>query len=394
NNNVEMQEARRRNLLIMSYPEILSELFNERYGLAVCGTHGKTTTAALLAFALERCGVSPGAVIGSQVKDWGGNALLGKGEYFVIEADEYQNKLALYKPKGVILTSVDFDHPDFFPDFYAYKKAFSDFVAKIPRSGFLVVWGDSVDTLEVAKNSGGEALTYGFGEENSFRISNFKFQISKQDQISNAQISRPMQEFAVFYEDTSLGEFQIQLVGKHNVLNATAVVATCYKLGMDMEKVREALGRFRGTSRRFEYIGERNGAILIDDYGHHPEEIRATLKGAREIYPEKNIWAIFHPHSFSRTEALLSEFSQSFDDADKVIILDIYGSARETSGKVSSEDLTVLINKYSHGKAEYIPTIPEAIEFLKDKIGPEDLVISIGAGNVFEVVHKLKEKHA
>lgn len=203
-----------------------------------------------------------------------------------------------------------------------------------------------------------------------------------------------MQEFAVFYEDTSLGEFQIQLVGKHNVLNATAVVATCYKLGMDMEKVREALGRFRGTSRRFEYIGERNGAILIDDYGHHPEEIRATLKGAREIYPEKNIWAIFHPHSFSRTEALLSEFSQSFDDADKVIILDIYGSARETSGKVSSEDLTVLINKYSHGKAEYIPTIPEAIEFLKDKIGPEDLVISIGAGNVFEVVHKLKEKHA
>ncbi|HCP08299.1 MAG TPA: UDP-N-acetylmuramate--L-alanine ligase, partial [Candidatus Moranbacteria bacterium] len=148
---------------------------------------------------------------------------------------------------------------------------------------------------------------------------------------------------------------------------------------------------FQGTSRRFEYIGERNGATLIDDYAHHPEEIKATLKGARGKYPEKNIIAVFHPHSYSRTEALLQEFSQSFDDADQVIVLDIYSSARETAGNVSSKDLVNLINKYHFGKAEHVPTINEAVEFLKEKIGENDIVLCIGAGNVFELAEKLKQ---
>ena len=159
-----------------------------------------------------------------------------------------------------------------------------------------------------------------------------------------------------------------------------------------MEKVREGIANFKGSVRRFEYVGRRNGAILIDDYGHHPEEIKATLKGARENYPDKNIIAVFHPHSYSRTEALLEEFAQSFDNADKIVVLDIYGSARESFGKVSSEDLVKLINKYNFGKAEYIPTIPKAVEYLKDSIGENDLVLTIGAGNVFEVAEKLKEK--
>jgi UDP-N-acetylmuramate--alanine ligase len=159
-----------------------------------------------------------------------------------------------------------------------------------------------------------------------------------------------------------------------------------------MEKVREALKNFRGTSRRFELIGERNGAILIDDYAHHPEEIKATLKAAREKYPEKNIRAVFHPHTFTRTKALLSEFSQSFGDADKVIVLDIYGSAREVQGGVHSSELVELINKYDFNKAEYIPTIKEAVKSLKNEIGAQDVVIAIGAGNVWEVVEKLKEK--
>ena len=149
---------------------------------------------------------------------------------------------------------------------------------------------------------------------------------------------------------------------------------------------------FRGTSRRFEYIGERNGAILIDDYGHHPEEIKATLKAAREVYPEKNIWAVFHPHTFTRTKALLSEFSQSFGDADKVIVLDIYGSAREVQGGVHSQELVDLINKFDFNKAQYIPTIKEAVKFLKSEIDDNDVVLAIGAGNVWEVVDKLKEK--
>ncbi|MDO9231629.1 MAG: UDP-N-acetylmuramate--L-alanine ligase [bacterium] len=375
NNNCEFQEAKKRNLEMISYPEILGELFNEKYGIAVTGTHGKTTTSAMLAHILKEVGTDPSAIIGSKVIDWGGNALIGKGEFFVIEADEFQNKLRFYNPKAVVLTSVDFDHPDFFPTFVDYKKTFKDFVARIPRAGFLVVWGDSVDTLEVSKEATCPVLTYGFGEECEYRI-----------------ISKEIQKFEVEHNGKILGEFATKLIGKHNVLNAVAVIAVCHKLNLDLERAKEALKNFQGTKRRFEYIGERNGAILIDDYGHHPEELKVTLKGAREIYPEKNIWAVFHPHSYSRTEALLQEFSQSFGDADHVIVLDIYGSARENNGKVNSGDLVKLINKFDRDKAEYLKTIDDAVEFLQDRIGADDVVITIGAGNGWEVAEKLKEK--
>jgi len=393
-NNIEFNAAKERDVLMMSYPEILGELFNQKYGIAVCGTHGKTTTSAMMAFVLQAVGVSPTAVIGSRVKQWGGNALVGTGEYFVIEADEYQNKLRLYEPKGVILTSVDWDHPDTYPTLNEYKKAFTDFVAKILKTGFLVVWGDSIDTNEIAKYCTAKVIKYGFGEDNDVVISNFKFhppRRTNQNQMSNDQNDElKYQSFDVMYKKENLGSFQIKLIGKHNVLNAGAVIAVCHKLNLDMEKVREALKDFSGTSRRFEMIGQRNGAILIDDYGHHPEEIKATLKATREIYPDKNIIAVFHPHSYSRTEALLQDFAQSFDDADRVIVLDIYGSARENTGNVSSEDLVKLINKYNRGKAEYIATIDGAVESLQDKISDTDIVLAIGAGNVFEVVKKLK----
>jgi UDP-N-acetylmuramate--alanine ligase len=382
NNNVEFREVKKRNLKMMSYPEFLAELFNEKYGIAVAGTHGKTTTSAMLAHILREIGKDPSAIIGSRVMNWEGNALAGKGEFFVAEADEFQNKLKLYNPKGVILTSVDFDHPDFFPTFADYKKVFEDFVARIPKGGFLTVWGDSVDTIDVSKEAKCDVLTYGFLEGCNYKISNYQLLIS--DKI-------PKQNFEIIFNGKNLGTFETRLVGKHNILNAAAVIAVCHKLNLDLEKVNEALKNFQGTKRRFEYIGERNGAVLIDDYGHHPEEIKATLKGAREIYPDKNIWAVFHPHSYSRTEALLQEFAQSFSDANRVIVLDIYGSARENHGNVNSGDLVNLINKFDRDKAEYIKTIDEVVEFLKDKIGEQDVVITIGAGNGWEVVENLKK---
>ena len=391
-NNEEVKRAFELGMPIYTYADILAELFNRSYGLAVCGTHGKSTTSAILSFVLSRSGLDPSAIVGAKIPQLGGNSIIGKSEYFVIEADEYQNKLKLYEPKSVILTSIDWDHPDTYPTFDEYKKAFSDFIAKIPRAGFLVVWGDSIDTNEVAKQCNADVVKYGFGEDNDVVISNFEFQISNKIQMTNDQIDKlKYQSFDVAYKNENLGNFQIQLIGKHNVLNATSVITLCHKLNLDMEKVREALKDFSGTSRRFEMIGQRNGAVLIDDYAHHPEEIKVTLKGAREIYPDRNIIAVFHPHSYSRTEALLQDFAQSFDDADQVVVLDIYGSARENTGKVSSEDLVKLINKYNRGKAEHIATIPEVVEFLQDKISDTDVVLAIGAGNVFEVVKKLKE---
>jgi UDP-N-acetylmuramate--alanine ligase len=381
-NNVEMKEVQKRGLLMRSYPELLAEFFNQRFGLAVCGTHGKTTTSALLAETLKNCGTDPGAVIGGKVKNWDSNALAGQGEFFVIEADEFQNKLAFYEPKAVLLTSLDWDHPDTFKDFAAYKKAFTDFVAKIPKVGFLVVWGDSIDTLAVAKSSGGDVIKYGFGGDNDVIVSNYALQ-----KIEN----ETFQEFAITYKEKNLGKFKIKLIGKHNVLNAAAVVAVCQKLNLDLEKVREALWNFNGTVRRLEGYGEKNGALLFDDYGHHPEEIKATLGALKEVYPEKNLIVVFHPHSYSRTEALLQDFAQSFDAADELLVLDIYGSAREYSGEVNSKNLVDLINKYNRGKAEYVPTIREAADFLKAKIGPNDIVLCIGAGNGFEVLEKLAQ---
>ena len=384
NNNEEIRRAQELGLTMASYPEMLAHLFNQKYGIAVCGTHGKTTTSAMLANTMKEIGEDPSAVIGSSVKNWNGNALAGKGQYFIAETDEYQSKLSLYDPKAVIFTSCDWDHPDYFENFEVYKNTFSKFLEKIPKVGFLVVWGDSVNTLEAAKSTHADVLTYGFGEDNDALIEKYD--------LRGAEGGKKAQAFEIIFRGENLGEFEIQLVGKHNVLNASAVVLACEKLGLDREKTRQALKNFEGTARRFEHIGTRKGAILIDDYAHHPDEIVPTLKGAREIYPEKTIWAVFHPHTFTRTKALLSEFAQSFGDADKVIVLDIYGSAREVQGGVHSQELVDLINKYDRGKAEYIPTIKETVKFLKNEIGENDVVISIGAGNGWEVVEKLKEK--
>ncbi|EKE20371.1 MAG: hypothetical protein ACD_8C00011G0001 [uncultured bacterium] len=381
NNNVEMAEAKKMGLVMLSYPEALGLLFEEKLGIAVSGTHGKTTTSAMLASTLVEAGIDPSAIVGSQVISWQGSSLSGKGEYFVAEADEYQNKLRFYQPWSVILTSVDWDHPDFFPDFTEYKKVFKSFVEKIPKTGFLIVWGDSSDTLEVAESAFCNVITYGFGQENDYKIINHEILDMEQ---------KRMQKFEVVFKDQSLGEFQTPLVGKHNVLNSTSVIALSHQIGLDLEKIKKALGEFQGTSRRFENVGKFKDAILIDDYAHHPDEIKATLAGAKAHYEGKKIWTVFHPHTFSRTKALIQDFAQSFDDTEKVVIIDTYGSARESGGEATSEDLVKLVNKYHYGKAEHIGTIDEAVEYFKEKSGQYDVLITMGAGDVWRVGQKLK----
>jgi UDP-N-acetylmuramate--alanine ligase len=376
-NNEEFKAARFKSLPMISYPELLGLLFNRKYGIAVCGTHGKTTITAMLAEIFRTSNLDPTAVVGSQVKQWRSSALVGRSEFMIIEADEYQGKFQYYNPQAMILTNVDWDHPDFFLTYKEYKKTFADFVQKIPRHGFLVVCGDRSDTLEIAESAKCNVLKYGFGPDNDFKI--------KSHELKNGK-----QAFELWSGDKNLGEFELELPGRHNVLNAAGALAMSYKFNADMEKAKEALASFEGTSRRFEYIGKRNGAILIDDYGHHPEELKATLKAAREFFPKRRIWCVFHPHTFTRTKALLSEFAQSFENADRVIVLDIYGSVRETQGGVHSRDLVELAKKY-HRNVEYIPTISEAIEYLKDEINREDLVIAMGAGDVWKVAEGLKE---
>ncbi len=381
--NPEFIEALQRELKIYSYPEALGRLFNQKFGVAVCGTHGKTTITALLSQILKESGIKPSAVVGSKVIQWKTNALSGEGNHFIIEADEYQNKFQYYRPWAMLLSSIDWDHPDFFPNLQDYKNVFKDFVAKIPKHGFLIFCNDDRNALEISKFAKCDTISYGFSENSDYKIKIYEPRIIGREGEKKSQI------FKIFHNKESLGEFEIMLPGKHNILNTTAAVAVSLKLGAYPDKIKKAVSNFKGTARRFEFIGKKGRSILIDDYAHHPEEIKATLKAARDFYPRNNIITVFQPHSYSRTRALLSEFAQSFNDSNEVIILDIYGSARENSGDIHSEELVKLADKYQPGRVKYIATIEEAIKFLKDKLNGSNIIISMGAGDVWKVTKRL-----
>ena len=381
--NSELAQAFTLDLPVLSYPEAVGLLTETHQTLAVCGTHGKTTTSALLAHTLKLLGADPSAIIGSRIDSWGGSALVGTGKYFVLEADEYQNKLAQYLPFGVILTSVDYDHPDFFPTKESYRETFETFVKRIPRHGFLIACSDSSDVNTVTESATCKTIKYGFVSGALYQVTQWQVQTEGQYR----------QSFEILRGEESLGLFELRLAGRHNALNATAVAALLLELGFAVDLIREALKEFEGTERRFEFLGERFGALVYDDYAHHPEEIRTTLRTFRELYPSRTIHAIFHPHTYTRTRALLPEFAQSFDDADRVTLLPIYGSAREEQGGVSSEDLAVAINRFIPHKADVcLEPMSVLVEELEKSMGRNDLIVTLGAGNVWEISHALTKK--
>ena len=385
----ELVAAEKDGIPVLSYPEAIGKLTAEKLTLAVCGTHGKTTTSSLLAETLRALGEDPSAIIGSKITQWNGSALAGKGRFFVLEADEYQNKLAQYQPFGVLLTSVSYDHPDFFPNPESYRQAFIDFVARIPKHGVLVYNGDDAEVIAIAKNARCTTYSYGFLPENDFQIHDYTPRPPE-------QFGRPgiLQSFSLTKQDEPIGHFELSLAGRHNALNAAGVLALLTHLNISLHGAAKAISEFAGTARRFEYLGERFGALVYDDYAHHPEELQTTLRAFRELYPQKTIRVIFHPHTFTRTKALLHEFAQSFTDADHVIVLPIYGSAREEQGGVSSEELAALINTYSSNpkKAKVETKYTEIEKELEQLMGKNDLIISLGAGDAWQITHALAKK--
>lgn len=370
--------------ILLSYPEAVGALTNQYLTLAVCGTHGKTTTSALLGHTLLNIGDDPTAIVGSAISDWKGGALSGKGQYFVLEADEYQNKLKEYQPFAVILTSADWDHPDFFPDIGKYAQVFIDFVQKIPKHGVLVYCGDSALVSEIAKSARCRTISYGRIDGAEYRIGTYS--VERPGSPHNQGV---LQRFNITKDDQEFGRYSLRLAGIHNTLNATAVIALLDFLKKDPDQVCGAIEEFPGTERRFEFIGERFGALCYDDYAHHPEEIRATLRAFRELFPEKALKVIFHPHTFTRTKALLQEFAQSFEDADSVHILDIYGSAREIHGGVRSQDIIDLLNRFSPGKGSVAHDIPDLVREIEKTMGRNDIIISMGAGDVWKITHMI-----
>jgi len=406
-NNPEVAKALAGKIRTLTYAEGLAEIFNEHYGIAVVGSHGKTTTTAWLGFVLSQAGLSPNVLVGSRVPQFNGSSLVGKSDYLVAEIDEYQNKFKYFQPRATILTNIDYDHPDFFPTKGDYEDAFIKFIAKLPAKGFLVAnFDDPVIRKTVNVNCRAKVISYGINEVADYVAYDIKPEAGKQF----FKVKFGLDEEEVEGErDDLLGDFSIQLSGVHNVSNALAVIAASIELDVPLNLIRTYLEEFSGTARRMQVLGQYRGATIIDDYAHHPTEIKATLQGARQIYPNKKIIVVFHPHTFTRTKALFDDFSKSFGQADEVIVLDIYGSAREKKEEiVGAQNLALdLVEAIKHkntktprrqgfeGQAQkqqkiiYIPTLGECEKYLREKAERGEVIILMGAGDVFRIGENL-----
>ncbi len=372
---------------VISYAKALSQIFNQSCGIAVVGSHGKTTTTAWLGYVLYKSFLLPTVMVGAKVPQFNGFALIGDSNYLIAEVDEYQNKLKYFEPHAVLLNNIDYDHPDFFPTRESYEQVFIDFIKKIPSNGFLVAnFDDEVVKRLAPVNCRGRVISYGINEAASYVAYDIK--VYGQRQFFKVKLGVNDFDEEIGEESNDLGDFCINLAGRHNIYNALAVIAASIELDISLTDIRKYLEEFRGTERRMQFIGKYRGAFIFDDYAHHPTEIKKTIEGAREFYPNKKLVVVFHPHTFTRTKALLDDFAQSLSLADKIIILDIYGSARERQGGVHSRDLVVKI-KEQGGNAHYIPDLESAESYLRSNLSPNDLVILMGAGDVFRIGEKL-----
>lgn len=381
--------ARFKNVRLLPYAAALGEVFNQYYGIAVCGSHGKTTTSAWLGYVLWQSGKQPSVLVGSRVPQFKGSSLKGAGKYFVAETDEYQNKLQYFRPRGIVLNNIDYDHPDFFKTPASYTKAFADFLKKILVNGFLVINKRDDKSQKIKKYCAGKIITYD--------LVTGAYGAGADYLAYDLRLSNGRQIFKLSYQGRDLGEFKINLWGEHNVLNALAVIAAARQLGVKDVDLKKHLLGFKGTERRAQVLGRYHGALIIDDYGHHPTEIQTTIKGLRAHYPEKKLITVFHPHTFTRTKALFKDFVRSFSLTDKLIILDIYGSAREKKGGTSSRKLRAAIIKFNQANSLkqpvlYIPTIKAVTDYLCSNLKSSDIVLLLGAGDVFRVADGLLKK--
>lgn len=368
--NPEIARAKELNIPVLTYPQYLGRLLAKKRGISVAGTHGKTTTTAMLGLTLIKAGLDPTIVVGSDVPSIGGNARSGEGEFFLAESCEYRRHFLNYSPEYLIINNIELDHPDYFRDIDDVVSAFAEFAQKVPANGRIFIWAE--DPHRKAINSSAPITTFGLSQDADIRAEEIVF-------------SNGGSKMKLFIHGQYVGDLELSVSGKHNILNALAAVALCHELGLPMEQVFASLKEFNGTKRRFEQLGEKNGALIVDDYAHHPTEIRTTLEGARLSYPDRRIRAVFQPHTFSRTEKLLEEFSQAFAAADEVVIADIFASAREQDHHtISAAALADLISKQGI-KAQYISKLDDIKLYLAKTLAPQDLVLTLGAGDVYKV---------
>ena len=341
--------------------------------VAVSGTHGKTTTTSMIAYALLECDTDPTVTIGGEVDILGGNLRIGGSEYFLAEACEYRRSFLKFCPFIAVITNIEADHLDYYKDLNDIKGAFADFASLVPEDGAVIACWDDPDVRDTLSALSRPLITYGLGDAEW---------TAKDLEYDPAGHGR----FAVYHNGAFYDHVALSVPGEHNVLNALAAIAVCDRLGLPKESVLRGLKAFHGTKRRFELKGEFGGVTIVDDYAHHPTEIRATLKAAKQC-DYNDIWCIFQPHTYTRTKTLFDEFVSALTGDFHTVITDIYAAREKDTGLVSAKELAEEIPN-----AIYIPGFPEIEEYVKREAKPGDLVLTMGAGNVVEIGEHLAEQ--
>ncbi|MFD2670493.1 UDP-N-acetylmuramate--L-alanine ligase [Marinicrinis sediminis] len=376
--NVELQAAERLNIPLLHRSEMLARLMNAKKGVAVAGAHGKTTTSSMIALIMEQCGTDPTYIIGGEIMNVGSNAKAGHGDYVVAEADESDGSFLKYYPAMAIVTNIEADHLENYDgNFDNLKKAYATFLSQVKEDGGAVVCLDDEYVRELLPDVKANVTTYGIEQDADYMATDIE--------LGDRKVA-----FHVLHRGEDLGRMELSIPGLYNVYNALAATIVCLEAGIPFASIARAIQEFRGAKRRFQVLGEINDILVIDDYAHHPTEIQATVSAAKST--DKHIIAIFQPQRYSRTFFLLDQFSRAFHDADEVIITDIYAPAgeKEIEG-VHSRRLVDMIRENSNANVTYIPTKEEVLTHLLDVVQPGQLIITMGAGDIWKTSHALAQ---
>lgn len=378
--NPEILEARDRNIPVIPRAEMLAELMRLKYGIAIAGAHGKTTTTSMVASILMCGHLDPTVVIGGRLDIWGGsNAKLGQGDILLAEADESDGSFLALSPTIAVVTNMDHEHVDHYGSMEALRQTFVNFINKIPFYGMAIVCLDNEEIQGIIPELRKRCLTYGMTSQADLRARGVE-----QEGLGVS--------FEVNYKDRSLGRMVVGMPGEHNVLNALAATAVGLELDLDTGVIREGLRSLGGLERRFHVKGQKGDILVLDDYGHHPTEIVATLKTAKECWPERRLVVAFQPHRYTRTKAVFDRFVISFNEADVLVVTSIYSAGEDPIDGVTGEGLAQGIKEHGHKEVIFCPQEEEVLPTLLTVIRPGDLVITLGAGNIYGVGDRLLER--
>jgi UDP-N-acetylmuramate--alanine ligase len=385
--NAEIVEARRLHIPVIQRAEMLAELMRLKYGIAIAGMHGKTTTTSMVASVLAAGGLDPTVVVGGRVDAMGSNARVGKSQYLVAEADESDRSFLKLSPILSVVTNIDREHMDCYRDMRDVRRTFLEFMERVPFYGMVVGCNDDAALRRLLPRVHRRVTSYGISRGSDFLIHILKAIGSP----PSPEEPKPRIRFQVTYKERDLGEFALHVPGTHNVLNATAAIAVGTALNIPTEQIRSGLATFRGVDRRFQLKGVAAGVNVIDDYGHHPTEIRATLAAARQC-GYRRVHVIFQPHRFTRTRDLMDDFTNAFADADTLCVLDIYPASEKPIEGVTAQALVSRITGAGKRAVTYASSFSDAIASIAEQAQPGDMVLTLGAGSVSQLGGMILEK--